>query len=324
MGQRSQIYVRIQDDSGRNGTQTDMLPLYYSWNYSDRMVSRVAHTCEWLEESAKYYFQGYRDRLQNIMKTNFDLKDCIDANDIFLEAATYPDNGVMPQGEELNNAVFYDQANNDGKAFINVAVDQNKKAHISVCFTDRDLKKIMTASEYMNWEEDYEDAEKNWIQAFTESEYRDDEDIATSLKNIKLLEQYEQMSKKQLNELFLEADLDKIAVQHQIDNLAKTPYLGNSLRKVGNYMLDHEIKFNNELIFDLAVKLQSELDAICYKQEEAILKAGDDHNAISMLRQNYTSEWNKITNRFLEEKVLPIQKQQEEMQIKETEEIEME
>lgn len=205
MGQRSQIYVRITKKD-RDEVNQDMIPMYYQWNYGERMVSRVASTVEWLKEHAKYYFSSNkRDALESVLRTNFDMKDVVSAQNIFLEAADYNEDGKLPSKEEMNDFLFFEQDNNDGKAYIDVYVDE-KKTEIFYCFQDRDNANIMTASEYMNWNTDYREEGKSWLEQFAESEYHDDEDITYTLKNIKFLkENAKLMNDKQMEE-FLEAD----------------------------------------------------------------------------------------------------------------------
>lgn len=205
MGQRSQIYVRITE-KGRNEVNQDMVPMYYQWNYGERMVSRVAYTVEWLKEHAEYYFSSNkRDALESVLRTNFDMKDVVSAKNIFLEAVDYNEDGKLPSKEEMNDFLFFGQDNNDGKAYIDVYVDGNK-TKISYCFQDRDNTRInMNASEYMNWCMDAEEEGKSWLEQFAENEYHD-EDITYTLKNIRFLkENAKLMNDKSLQE-FLEAD----------------------------------------------------------------------------------------------------------------------
>lgn len=45
MGQRSQIYVRYN----KSNTQKGLIANYYSWNYSERMISRARWGIEFIE-----------------------------------------------------------------------------------------------------------------------------------------------------------------------------------------------------------------------------------------------------------------------------------
>lgn len=322
MGQRSQIYVRITDKTYEDNKSygkplIDMVPMYYQWNYGERMVSRVANTCEWLSESAKYYFSSQkREHLMSILRTNFDMKDCVSANDIFLEAADYSDNGVMPRGQLLNDDVFERQDNNDGKAFIDVVIakgeDGNEKCDISVCFTDHDINRPMSASEYLDWNYSVADEKKaSWVQYFMDSQYHDKDDVRYTLDNIEILKKYDAMSKEQLLE-FMTADYDKIALQHQLDEMCKVPYLRFSLRCIGNCMIENDINFNDQLLLTFAMELQQQLDAIDTKRINEIHNAGDDHSRIQKIYNKYSEKSSNTCEKFLEKKVLPLKKLKEE------------
>lgn len=76
MGQRSQIFVRYED----NG-QKKIIARYYQWNYAERMISRARYGIEWLKEMYKYSFEIER-KLYRILDTNFDMIDCVISSDI--------------------------------------------------------------------------------------------------------------------------------------------------------------------------------------------------------------------------------------------------
>lgn len=164
MGQRSQIFVRYED----NG-QKKMIARYYQWNYAERMISRARYGIEWLKEMYEYPFEIAR-KLYRILDTNFDMIDCVISSDIIKE---FVDDDWENEGYTLNNFMFYAQDNNDGKLFIDVL----SNGTIKYAFLDYDNKKIMSGTEYMRW-----DRGKKWRGP---TEYFDQEDIEICAKNIK-------------------------------------------------------------------------------------------------------------------------------------------
>ena len=164
MGQRSQIFVRYED----NG-QKKMIARYYQWNYAERMISRARYGIEWLKEMYEYPFEIAR-KLYRILDTNFDMIDCVISSDIINE---FVDDDWENEGYTLNNFMFYAQDNNDGKLFIDVL----SNGTIKYAFLDYDNKKIMSGTEYMRW-----DRGKKWREP---TEYFDQEDIEICAKNIK-------------------------------------------------------------------------------------------------------------------------------------------
>lgn len=164
MGQRSQIFVRYED----NG-QKKMIARYYQWNYAERMISRARYGIEWLKEMYEYPFEIAR-KLYRILDTNFDMIDCVISSDIIKE---FVDDNWGNDGYTLNNFMFYAQDNNDGKLFIDVL----SNGTIKYAFLDYDNKKIMSGTEYMRW-----DRGKKWREP---TEYFDQEDIEICVKNIK-------------------------------------------------------------------------------------------------------------------------------------------
>ena len=164
MGQRSQIFVRYED----NG-QKKMIARYYQWNYAERMISRARYGIEWLKKTYKYSFEIER-KLYRILNVNFDMIDYAISSDIIKE---FVDNDWENSGYTLNNFMFYAQDNNDGKLFIDVL----SNGTIKYAFLDYDNKKIMSGTEYMRW-----DRGKKWREP---TEYFDQEDIEICAKNIK-------------------------------------------------------------------------------------------------------------------------------------------
>ena len=164
MGQRSQIFVRYEE----NG-QKKMIARYYQWNYGERMISRARYGIEWLKKMYKYSFEIER-KLYRILNVNFDMIDYAISSDIIKE---FVDDDWENSGYILNNFMFYQQDNNDGKLFIDVLSDGT----IKYAFLDYDNKRIMSGTEYMKW-----DRGKGWKNP---TEYFDQEDIVICIKNIK-------------------------------------------------------------------------------------------------------------------------------------------
>lgn len=164
MGQRSQIFVRYEE----NG-QKKMIARYYQWNYGGRMISRARYGIEWLKDMYKYTPEFER-KLYRILDTNFDMIDCVISSDIIKE---FIDDYWENDGYTLNNFMFYQQDNNDGKLFIDVLSDGT----IKYAFLDYNNKKIMSGTEYMKWNRG-----KDWKNP---TEYFDQEDVDICIKNIK-------------------------------------------------------------------------------------------------------------------------------------------
>lgn len=169
MGQRSQIYIRIQD---RN--QTALFARYYGWNYGDRMVSRARHTIAWL---TAYLTAGWRvlgfgceNKLLRIVDTNFDMKDVLISSDL-----------IQEWREESYDAfveyVFFHDNNNDGKLFIDYDSGEEK---VRYAFLDADghIHNPMNAESYLEWDAHGE----SWKEQISE------EAVTYTLENIKWLE----------------------------------------------------------------------------------------------------------------------------------------
>lgn len=169
MGQRSQIYVRYTDENNNHY----LTARYYQWNYGERMISRAKYTIEWIQKMLKYphQFTIEKTKLARIMDVNFDMKDIVISQDIIKEFYEY----TQSDPEEkitFNDYIFYYQGNNDGKLFIDI-----KENEIKYCFLNQgcDIKKIMSSSKYMNWNE------PGW----RVSQYIDDEQKEFCKNNIK-------------------------------------------------------------------------------------------------------------------------------------------
>lgn len=185
MGQRSQIFVRYED----NG-QKKIIARYYQWNYAERMISRARYGIEWLKKMYKYSFEIER-KLYRILDTNFDMIDCVISSDIIKE---FVDDDWENEGYTLNNFMFYAQDNNDGKIFIDVL----SNGTIKYAFLDYDNKKIMSGTEYMKWNRG-----KGWKNP---TEYFDQEDIDICIKNIKEINKMAKKMKADEVKEFMEMD----------------------------------------------------------------------------------------------------------------------
>lgn len=185
MGQRSQIFVRYED----NG-QKKMIARYYQWNYAERMISRARYGIEWLKEMYEYPFEIAR-KLYRILDTNFDMIDCVISSDIIKE---FVDDNWGNDGYTLNNFMFYAQDNNDGKLFIDVL----SNGTIKYAFLDYNNKKIMSGTEYMKWNRG-----KDWKNP---TEYFDQEDVDICIKNIKEINKMATKMKADEVKEFMEMD----------------------------------------------------------------------------------------------------------------------
>lgn len=161
MGQRSQIYVRVNDEKGRKF----LVPRYYQWNYGERMVSRCRGILEWLDGYGNYAYslcQGENnEKLKRVMDINWDYKDIVLGCDLieeFFEMRGYEkeDGGRLSTFKEY---VFDGQDNNDGQLFIDMIVDyehkrQNGEPKITYKYGffltyDKDTRVVIGPDEYM-------------------------------------------------------------------------------------------------------------------------------------------------------------------------------
>lgn len=196
MGQRSQIYVRI------NGKL--VVAQYYGWNYGERMISRAKGILEWLEEYRKggwmhFFTSGnmpsYAEQLRRVCDINFDMRDYQISADIIKEwREEFPE-------EPFNRYVFDEQDNNDGQLFIDVQGDT-----IKYCFTKWTMRnKAMNGGQYMAW--DYDGCMvRNWT---IPTEYLPQEAIDLCRENIKYIKEHAKlMTVDELRE-FVNADYEQ-------------------------------------------------------------------------------------------------------------------
>ena len=188
MGQRSQIYVRINGEL--------VVANYYQWNYAERMVSRARAVIEWIDEYRKEnwldFFKkdgssinnSYITKLRRICDVNFDMRDIAISCDIFKE---YEEFG---KESSFKDYVFLFQDNNNGKLFVDVT-----ESSIKYCFTDYNCKKTMGGEKYMTW-----DRGKNWKQT---NRYFTEKDLKTCLSNIKFIKSHAKLMTKDDREEFI-------------------------------------------------------------------------------------------------------------------------
>lgn len=192
MGQRSQIYVRINNKL--------VVANYYQWNYGERMISRAKGIIEWLQDyidnDCLHFFTAenaldYKTKLIRVCDINFDMRDIVLSCDIVKEwreqFATEP----------FNKSVFDWQGNNDGQLFIDI---QGKT--VKYCFTKYTKhKKTLNGNQYMAWDGRGE----NWT---IPTDYMTQEDIDLCKENIKYISEHaELMTVDELKE-FVNTDYD--------------------------------------------------------------------------------------------------------------------
>ncbi len=192
MGQRSQIYVRINKPNG----DKKIFARYYSWNFGTRMISRARYTIEWLLGS---YFSSYlleddkfANKLSRIMDTNFDYKDVVFGSDIVKD---YQEEGI--DDINFNEYAFMEQDNNDGQLYLDLICKYDKEGHkvekikVKYAFVDNDLERVLSANNYMQWNMFYSyDSEVKWEDEISNysSSYLEDE-IAFTKDNISYIDE---------------------------------------------------------------------------------------------------------------------------------------
>lgn len=183
MGQRSQIYVRYNGEI--------IIANYYQWSFGDKMISRARHGIEYLidcylKQGYSHVFSpnGYIEKFRRYFDVNFDMKDVAVSQNIITD---YQDES--PDDMDFPSYCFYEQANNDGKLFIDIKQREHSKEYtLKYAFLDWNcnLDNIMTAADYMKWNH-YE-------------EYLDDKEKAICKKNLEYLSSIEVLSKDELQD----------------------------------------------------------------------------------------------------------------------------
>lgn len=196
MGQRSQIYIRINDIDNN----TTLFAKYFGWNFGERMISRARYGIEYIKDNLKYLDQKWvREKINRIFDVNFDMNDIQETDDILEEVR----NGLWEDRKLANEYIFLEQDNNDGKLFIDC---NQKNREIKFCFTDRKLN-ILSPNEYMIW-----NIGENWTSSNFFSDPELDENwknvIPVCKENIEILNKFEMMDAKELDS-FIKADYSK-------------------------------------------------------------------------------------------------------------------
>ncbi len=203
MGQRSQIYVRIENPKTK---EKFLIARYFQWNYGERMVSRARGIVEWLESyldedwqimsfygSIKSNESQYRTKLERIIDTNFDMRDITFSCDIIEE--------YKEDYYDSFKDVFTGQDNNDGQLFVDVSFVEDGTC---VIFGDEQVKYVpvikycfvtyccgetpLTATQYLNWDFD------TWKTKL------DSEALEYTLDNIKFLNRVKRLTATELEE----------------------------------------------------------------------------------------------------------------------------
>ena len=203
MGQRSQIYVRVNDMAGRKF----LAPRCYQWNFGERMVSRARHILEWLKMYEGWPYSlcmgDNHEKLKKIMDTNFDYHDVVLGIDLIKEyketVEYFKDRDEEPS--TFKESVFDGQDNNDGQLFIDVIVDyehKNKKGYPKVTYKyaffmdyDEDHRKPLGPDEYMqaDFRDDPNDPD---YEPWRESSYFK-ECVKYTERNIRYIEKHAQL-----------------------------------------------------------------------------------------------------------------------------------
>ena len=181
MGQRSQIYIRVQE-----GDKYHLIARYFGWNFAERMISRCRHTLKWITD---YRDPGYKmfnpdtiTKLSRIVEVNFDMCDIVLSQDIIQE---YYDLNFNEDYPDIQDDVYYDQHNNDGRLLIDVP----ESGPIKYAFLDDKFHEdhVMDAARYMEWDC------KDW----KNSEYIDDKQKELCRNNIKEISRLAQLMTKE-------------------------------------------------------------------------------------------------------------------------------
>ena len=194
MGQRSQMYVRINKEDGTY----HLVASYFQWNYGTRMVSRARGTLEWLISMSDYptsLWSWNKGKLPKIMEINWDYKDIVESIDIINEYKEGYYNEPIQ--------IFRGQDNNDGQFILDMIVDYSKKdkkgdnpVSFKYAFLNWDSELVGNGEDYMQWNENYGDDGPAW----RENKYITNE-IKYTERNIKYLDKHAQlMTSKEVEE----------------------------------------------------------------------------------------------------------------------------
>lgn len=191
MGQRSQIYVRYNDEENKRR----LMARYFQWNFSDRMISRATYTILHLANvvSATGIIGRFDvEKIIRVIDTNFDMKDVIFSYDLWEDRDMF---------DRDNHEFLFNQDNNDGQLFIDVT-----SGTIKYCFMKfYNYGKPMTAKEYMEW-----DSGHNWER---EIEWLTSEEIECVKSNIETIDTIAELMSKEELDIFLHDDYSQMYEQ---------------------------------------------------------------------------------------------------------------
>lgn len=134
MGQRSQIYVRIDGEL--------VIANYYQWNYGESMICRARYGMESIKDMFDHGLtisNNFIEKLRRLFDVNFDYHDLAISIDLLNDPHEDPD-------------LVFAQDNNDGKLL--VAVETKWGGEIKYAFTDSDGKFVFTPEAYLKWDKD--------------------------------------------------------------------------------------------------------------------------------------------------------------------------
>lgn len=139
MGQRSQIYVRLETEDNK----TLFVARYFQWCYAERLVSRARSGIEWCYAHFPYLHLQMSE-LNRIFDVNFDMHDIVISSDLIEEWKKYGTQFDCTMKDYVFNA-----DNNDGRLLIDI---NEKTKKIKYCFVDYDNNYLGDAESYINWE----------------------------------------------------------------------------------------------------------------------------------------------------------------------------
>ncbi len=255
MGQRSQIYIRI-DDGAENKV---LIPLYFQWNYADGMISRVQSVIESIHEiptvSSLLWDIKQSDFIRRSAEINFDKRSIADSHNIFEEYCFWGN------GTKLNDFVFFAQDNNDGQAYIDVKFKGDKKT-ISYCFADYEGNFLGDAEAYMKFEyQGLTDSGLDWREYVKNSEYVKDDVIDIVEKNHTYLKDNANLMTEEDLKAFQNDDYSKAYKTDLVTTFAKKHWGYENtqfIQAIGDILINKDIDFTLEELEELSAKVKEE------------------------------------------------------------------
>lgn len=154
MGQRSQIFINVdyQNTVHKHMNTKYLVARYFGWNYGVRMISRCSGIIEWLLCDPQFkHLNEEREKLEKICDINWDMHDIVISGNILQQYIENDDKNVW----KTPKSMFLNQANNDGKLYIDYKVIESEndkcKVEVKYCFTDWDNKYLGSAANYLKW-----------------------------------------------------------------------------------------------------------------------------------------------------------------------------